>query len=510
MWLPRFACQVLINAKAPGLEGRKIIYQPPQPSISVVQTPQLDPQATFKFVATLNAEQGVLLEYLMLRVYNEEKIASGMASCVLKLGAGLGKSYVAAALASRLASLITPRIMIVMHSSAMIGQWRDVITRCMPAARIGEYHAKRKIWGDIMLVISDSAASPVFTIADTEYTAAQFYSNIGFAVFDECHLYANKSGVQMFSSMCIPAIGLSATPDEHPKGFDRVVQWFLGPIVDAARILSQSTVRVEKQPEIKGIVHRISYYGSPANTQRIVQADGKTTDFANTINQLCADEERDAYVLAAVLDGLARGLFMFVFSDRRNYLDRLREKLVALGIETTVYTDVQQDMQDTNEEQNTIDGQNDDEQDDEQDEPINATQDPHQKIKPRAAQIVGGAHPDALIHAERHAQVILTTYPYMGTGKSITHMTGAVFATPRKTRMQQYVRRVFRLGSDTQVVRHIYDIVDCRLSLKSQWYSRAKYYKEAAMPIDTMEISDEQIDRINQRIRDYQRARIAE
>lgn len=463
LYLPRFACQALIESRASGLIGRQILYK------RASQPSKIDAP----FIAQLNPQQQAICDFLMTRVFSSKQLQTPFASGILKLGAGLGKSYVAAAIIAHL----KVRTVIVMHSSAMIGQWEEVIAHCMPQATIGHYHAKKKCWGDIMLVVSDSAAGSQFTIAKQLYTASEFYAHIGFAVFDECHLYCNRSGVQMFSSMCIPSLGLSATPDGHPKGFDRVIQWFLGPIIDAQCILAAQPAAqsVEPASQIKGHVHRLLYYGSPANTRKLVRDDG-STDFALTINQICEDTERDAYVLAAVLDGLNRGLFMFVFSDRREYLGRLEKKLRAMHIATrTLITDDQVKHDDGYITQNSPE---------------------------TIACLTGGASPADLKKAELTARVILTTYPFMGTGKSIVHMTGVVLATPRRNRLEQYVKRAFRLGSDTRITRHIYDIVDKRLSVQSQWYARAKYYKEAGLEISEMVIKDSEIDKINEQCRE--------
>jgi hypothetical protein len=57
-------------------------------------------------------------------------------------------------------------------------------------------------------------------------------------------------------------------------------------------------------------------------------------------------------------------------------------------------------------------------------------------------------------------------------------------ASPRKSKMEQYVKRVFRLGSDTSVRRHVYDIVDVRTPLKNQFYVRNKFYKAQAFDVE--------------------------
>lgn len=80
-------------------------------------------------------------------------------------------------------------------------------------------------------------------------------------------------------------------------------------------------------------------------------------------------------------------------------------------------------------------------------------------------------------------------------------MTGLVLATPRRNKLEQYIKRVFRLGSDVRITRHVYDIVDKRLSVQSQWYSRAAYYRNAGFLITDMEFDDNELDSISATIR---------
>ena len=81
-------------------------------------------------------------------------------------------------------------------------------------------------------------------------------------------------------------------------------------------------------------------------------------------------------------------------------------------------------------------------------------------------------------------RIILTTYQYMGTGKSIPKMDAIIYATPRKSKSRQFTNRIFRLGSNYDIERQIYDIVDWRTIVKNQWYKRKKYYNEKEYAID--------------------------
>ena len=106
----------------------------------------------------------------------------------------------------------------------------------------------------------------------------------------------------------------------------------------------------------------------------------------------------------------------------------------------------------------------------------------------KVMRLVGGSSSEDMIKAEKKASIILTTYQFMGTGKSIPKMNAIVYATPRKSKSRQFTNRIFRLGSNYEIERQIYDIVDWRTIVKNQWYRRKKYYDEKKYNIETIEI----------------------
>lgn len=59
--------------------------------------------------------------------------------------------------------------------------------------------------------------------------------------------------------------------------------------------------------------------------------------------------------------------------------------------------------------------------------------------------------------------------------------------------MKQYVNRIFRLGSDESIVRHIWDICDTKLSLSNQWYTRKKHYDSKNYEIITTTVDYSEI-----------------
>ena len=108
--------------------------------------------------------------------------------------------------------------------------------------------------------------------------------------------------------------------------------------------------------------------------------------------------------------------------------------------------------------------------------------------------LVGGATAEEIKFAEEYSNVILTTYQFMGTGKSIPKMDSIILTTPRKRKSEQFIGRIFRLGSNYSITRKIIDIVDWSCCFKSQWYMRKKYYDSQGYEIKIRPVKYEELE----------------
>jgi hypothetical protein len=433
---PRFGIFEVFNAKF-GLAGYRTVSQitPGQP-IAPVWTGRQTPNQT------------LITNWLTANIYNITRLAAGSTGCILNLEAGQGKSYVAAFLIG----VFKQKTAIIMHSVSLLEQWARVINAVFGSTvTLGYYYGTRKIDGDIVLMIIDSACNMQFETDNGPVNSLVFYKQFGFIIYDECHLYATKStlaGLKRAQAQYM--LGLSATPDENTAGFDRLVWWELGPVITAAALPGYSG----SSESYKANVHRVMYYGPPSHTRLIVNDYTGQLGHAETVNMLSDDIYRKMLVVNCILEGLAKNLYIFVFADRREYLNELRELLERKScVETAAcYTD--KDF----------------------------------------VRIVGGANLDELDSAEVHSRVIFTTYQYMGTGKSIVKMNGLVLAHSRKNKMRQFINRIFRLGSDATITREIWDICDVKTRIASQWRTRKEYYESKKYKIIERTVRYENID----------------
>ncbi len=406
---------------------------------------------TLKWNGNLTDNQKIIAKHIMEKYYTKDRIRYGSAGCILNLEAGQGKSYLAAYLISQ----IKKKTAIILHSTSLLLQWDKVLRNTFgDTINIGYYYGKKKTDGDIILMIIDSAASEMFAVNNVDLTALDYYKQFGFIVYDECHIYSYKAAQKVLKIAQAPyVLGLSATPDENLYGFDKAVWWELGPVLNAKELSGYQSISENFTAE----VHRIMYYGPSEYTRCIVNDVTETVMIAPTINMICKDEARNAVVVECIKKGLDKGLFMFVFSDRRIYLLKLKRLLKELY---------------------SINGEVLDNEDD-------------------FIRIVGGAKDEEMEKAEVRSRVIFTTYQYMGTGKSIIKMNGLVLATPRKSKMKQYINRIFRLGSDASIKRHIWDICDMKTKLSNQWSTRHKYYDSKGYEIASEKIKyEDYIDKI--------------
>jgi superfamily II DNA or RNA helicase len=467
----------------------QIAYEPPTENLL---------QTQFKFVCELSAQQKMVIDTIKNNYFTEEKRRNGQAGIIIDMPPGLGKTHTSAYFTS-----LYGKTAIILHSSATLGQWKSVYKSCFPNltdADFGEYHSTKKKLGDIMFIIIKSAVKSDFTFGKKDdtvtYKALDFYRKFNLVIFDECHKYANRESRTVFdSAQTAYMIGLSGTPTGRLDGFDPIIQWNIGPILNYASLVNNEsdigdigdTINIDvtdditeqktdsklvmnTEVEFKAIVHKIKYYGPPSHTRLLMNEKLGMYSTSETITMICDDKYRIAAVMKCIDDALAKNLYLFVFADRREYLSEIMEtyneklklrKAACSVVDNSIIKDTSI-ITDT-------------------------TTDPTVEIVTNDQEfyrVVGGSSEADMQLASSLARVIFTTYQYMDTGKSIPRMTGIILATPRKSNTEQTVGRILRINSDASITRHIYDVVDMGVKLNSQWSSRKKFYTKKNFEIE--------------------------
>lgn len=504
------------------------------------------PKKPFVFKGTLNANQLLIVDEIMNKYYNREKVLRGESGLILNLEAGQGKSFIA----SYLISLIQRKTLVICHTTNIVGQWAKVLSYLYDNP-VGYYYSGsgNKRDGDIVLTIINSASfTKLFTFKQITHRMVNgkivgkpivnevtmepmtYFAQFGFVICDECHEYTGAKFIDAFKRcQSIYMLGLSATPDESIFGVDPFAWWNIGPVMVANEIPGFDS----KAGQFKGVVEKIEYYGHDIFTPYITRME--RFDAIAVMSVVTQDPVRNLIIIEKTKELLENGHNIFIFSDRREHLLELNKLMLIQGIEVEIKADKsdetenkdkkdKKDKKDTKDKKkkdkkkddssddsddssdssdDSSDSSSDDSSDDSSDssddsssdesiDELNEIEEELDAYKASVASthetrkihsVMGGASNKDMDNAEAHARVILTTYKYMGTGKSIIKMTALILATPRRNKSRQFVNRIFRLGSDMTKTRVIVDIVDMKSNLKNQWNDRQRYYKSKEYPI---------------------------
>jgi superfamily II DNA or RNA helicase len=401
------------------------------------------PDIEFKWHGEYKNNQPIIVNHILSKFYNIKRANLGKSGLIIKLEAGQGKSFIA----TGLIATIQQKTLIVCHNRTILYQWMDILTKAYPTNKIGRYYGEHKESGDIVVGIINSLIMDTMQTARGIINPKKYFSSFGFVVFDEAHEYSSKTRRVIYQRcQSTYLLGLSATPDDRIDGLDKVNTWNIGPVLDAEKLPGYTMDDIP----FKGEVSMIKYTGPPEYTEIIVNEKLGVVSCPKMITQLSKDPYRIHMIVKNIIELCDKKQNIFVFADRRDYLEQIRSELELYEIVISMMT--------TEHELTEV------------------------------MRLVGGASADDMKKAEASAQVILTTFQFMGTGKSIPKMDAIILTTPRRRKSRQYIGRIFRLGSNYGIVRKIIDIVDWATPLKSQWYQRKKYYDEKKFPITEKKI----------------------
>lgn len=474
----------------------------------------------------LSHNQTIIMRYLLDNIYTTERTRAGNACSILHLTAGQGKTFIGAAmiresLARHIADgkpVSSYFTLIIVPNTTLLNQTTSVLKSVFPTMSCGEYYCKNKVLHNINVAIVDSATNTMrFSFkmhsrtgqpvpgADhagyelvqkktTQLDSINFYKMFNLIIFDEVHGYCSKEYRKLFQKAQSPwVLGLTATPNDRKDKFERYIFDQIGPLLPASEMPGYR----HDEFNFVSFYHAIKYHGPPEHTLQ--------HEFYNdTLNQLIDDEARNKIIIQLALDCYdINGEYTYVFSERRRHCEILQQMFIQ-ALESRKNAPVPDDagvvdddiVDDADADADADDASVDSDAGfgvnindiDINDIDINdlgidnnaagqeelAIDDPSDNVI-----LMGGATANDEHAAEHSSKVIFATYLYLGVGKSIPKMTRAILATPRKSQMEQIMGRIFRKGGDGARHRYIYDIVDWKLSVKSQHYLRKKIAETA-------------------------------
>lgn len=417
--------------------------------------------------------QQVIHDYLIETVYKphlpngnnnqQDKLNRG---CVLVLDTGRGKTYTAGGLIRTLGV----KTLVIAHNSRGADEWTKML-RNFPQLKIGYYLTNKKVDGDVVIMIINSAMRPNFdfpkpktarrknvkkTVDDDETELKKvisrdtYFNQFGFIIYDEVPEYLSEKRRALFWDTNFKyVLGLTATPDENLNDWDPIYKMHLGPLVLAEEIPGFSVDNVKWDFTVKVI----NYYGPPEFTeQKICEKTGSTV-CAWMAEQFVTDPYRNQMIMDLIADFYNDGHYTYIFAEKRDILTAFAKRIREyLNLEAFI--------------------------------PENSdSQDPSQETG-KVKNIMGGATDMDVSEAVEKSRIILTTYQYGGRGLSIGKMTRGIALTPRRHGMRQVCGRLTRADGDVTIPRIWVDICDKRTKQKDQLRTRVEDYTKKGYNIE--------------------------
>ena len=392
---------------------------------------------TFTTTIKLEPPQKAVCDYLI--DYFQPNTPEGgkkPTGCVFVMDAGLGKSFVASKIIERLGK----KTLLVVMNTNQLQQWKaDVFGKYFSGVTIGEYSAKKKADGDIVIVIIKSLIK----------LEQNYLKEFGLVIFDEIPEFMGPSYREAFwKTNTQYVLGLTATPDERLDGMDIFYKQLVGPLVRATDIEGFNV----EQIIWKGRVKTIRYTGPPQFTKTLTSV---TNEMSCTMmnQQFSQDPYRCQLIYNYIVELYNAGKNVYIFATNRDHLENMCNIIRKANIDFTIEDD-----------------------------------DEGPKAQKTVKTLMGGVSDAEVVEAKKKSRIIFTTYSYGAVGMSIIKMDAIIFMTSRKNKMRQILGRILRRGGDPSIVRDIIDIVDYSTGIKSQYYKRKKIYEEKNFPIELIDI----------------------
>jgi superfamily II DNA or RNA helicase len=388
---------------------------------------------SLKYVGKLKPNQKTVLKHIVKNHLNSENAKIGNSTVSVIMKAGRGKSFLAM---GAIHVLKTKTAIVVPTDKVMFG-WKKILTTFFPNNSVGLFYGKKKQpEADIVVMMINTVVS--------QRVDQNILNQFGFTIFDEIHRYCSPEFSKVFQRMTTKyVLGLTATPD-RPQKEDIVFRSQIGPVVHAENIPGY----IVDDVKFEGKIRVMKYTGPGKYTKQLRNPTTKTNSTPALISQICQDPYRNQMIVEEILKIYNDKHDVFVFSDRLEHLDIIQRMLEGNGVK-------------------------------------------------KSAVLTGGAAEDYTRRVFDEAIIILTTYQASDTGVSIDRMTGVVFVTPRRNLMEQKLGRILRIGGDLTIVRQVVDIVDVKLSIKTQYPARKKVYMSEGFGIEEVDVDWESYQNLN-------------
>lgn len=211
---------------------------------------------------------------------------------------GWGKTCLALWVASKL----KVKTLIIVHTGALLEQWReriDFFTNC----ETGVYRQN----------CEDNTKNIVVGTVQSLLKRKYKTSDFGLLIIDETHMYPTEFFKNIFFEVpCLYTLGLTATLKRKDR-LDKVINWFVGEvIVNIDQLTQQVSIRLE--------------YYETEKQEEILNRAGKLNQ-AKMITDLCEDTKRSEFILNLINECLKQNRKILLLSHRRGHCEYFFKKL---------------------------------------------------------------------------------------------------------------------------------------------------------------------------------------
>lgn len=448
--IPRNRLNILINDKDLDFEYENKMYE------------GINKKVKLNYTGRLYDYQEKIVDYIKKGYFNEKRVESGLASCLLVVPAGKGKTFIAG-------SLLTGKTLVVLPTTSLLYFWERDLHSMFNGLKVGHYHGKKKADGDVVLGIVNSLVK----VDDS------FFKQFETIILDEVHSYTSDVFKEIFfRANAKYTLAMTATLEKEDKTHTIIEKTY-------GEALRANTIVEFKQDQFNGIVYVVKYHGPPEYTKYLVREDGEF-DNARTMNMIAEDPYRNRLlVLCAVW--LSKKCNFYLMSHRRELSIKLMDQFKK-EMETKIDLDSIDDLDFNIVDEISLFTKSKNNRKMIELEEIEDTD-------KRIDIMLGGTEIEKIESIMESSNAIFTTFQFSSTGISNPKMEGLIKATPAKKKNEQINGRIRRCGGVDENPRITFDIVDERLKIKKRYETRRidynkMRYKKVEIEINWNEVED--------------------
>ena len=215
-------------------------------------------------------------------------------------------------------------------------------------------------------------------------------------------------------------LGMSATP-ERKDGSELIAISCVGPL---------RTFKLAAEAKFDVEITRVNFRSAKEYADTVYRDNYGSieVDYSSTLKKILSNKARAERIIDE-LEKVDDGRYIYIFSDRREYLASLRDIYISRNADKSE----------------------------------------------NLCFMLGGMKEAEILKVKKSARIIFATYQCASEGESIERMNTIILATPCKAQIEQTMGRILRSDKDGKK-RILIDFVDENTLLYKQWKTRREFY----------------------------------